>query len=79
MISGPLQIAGIDLPQSFLTLVGEEFPAIPERFPALKLASQQSRAPLRHSGGPEVVVCVMYVSLTWDREAVMSRFQMHPF
>lgn len=71
MITGPLQIVGIDLLQSFLTLVGEESPATPQKLSASK-ASFLSEWELEKaaipppaevpSGEPAVVFCGMCVS-----------------
>lgn len=71
MITGPPQIAGIDLSWSFLTLVGEESPATPQKVSASKASFppewEQEKAVIPPpaevpSGEPAVVFCGMHVS-----------------
>lgn len=90
MVSGPLQTAGTALPQSFLSLAGEESAPTPGKLSASGVSSHERASKHRGLGKQDspaeghswpvrgVVLCDTHLSLTWDRHRV-SHFHVLSF
>lgn len=83
MVSSPLQMVNTDLPQSFLSLAGEESAPtagklLLELVPTRAGAGKNRAAMLKHTVASQGWCSVIHVSLTWDRHCA-SHSQVPPF